>query len=54
VSVPRCQGVSVPEQYLEKLTYSMEFIRGKQEALQEHTHTLHSEAPTVITLILEN
>jgi len=54
VSVFPWQGVSVPEQYLEKLTYSMEFIRGKQEALQEHMHTLHSEALIVITLILEN
>ena len=36
------QGVSVPEQYLEKLNYSIEFIKTKQDALQDHMQELQS------------
>ncbi|XP_052249404.1 uncharacterized protein LOC127857089 isoform X2 [Dreissena polymorpha] len=40
---PRRDGLSVPEQYMEKLNYSIEFIRTKQYALQDHMHQLHAE-----------
>ncbi|XP_053381809.1 uncharacterized protein LOC123540018 [Mercenaria mercenaria] len=40
---PRRDGVSVPEQYLEKLNYSIEFIKTKQDALQDHMHELQVE-----------
>ncbi|XP_060583539.1 uncharacterized protein LOC132739765 isoform X2 [Ruditapes philippinarum] len=40
---PRREGVSVPEQYLEKLNYSIEFIKTKQETLQDHMQELQNE-----------
>ncbi|KAH3876678.1 hypothetical protein DPMN_000526 [Dreissena polymorpha] len=40
---PIRDGLSVPEQYMEKLNYSIEFIRTKQYALQDHMHQQHAE-----------
>ncbi|KAL4218128.1 hypothetical protein ACF0H5_022864 [Mactra antiquata] len=40
---PRRDGMSVPEQYLEKLNYSIDFIKTKQSTLHDHMHKLQAE-----------
>ncbi|KAH3877343.1 hypothetical protein DPMN_001206 [Dreissena polymorpha] len=40
---PLHDGLSVPGQYMEKLNYSIEFIRTKQYALQDYMHQQHAE-----------
>ncbi|XP_052763049.1 uncharacterized protein LOC128205452 isoform X2 [Mya arenaria] len=51
---PRKEGMSVPEQYLEKLNYSIEFIQGKQESIQEHMHALQSEKVELMAQIAKS
>ncbi|WAR16087.1 hypothetical protein MAR_030681 [Mya arenaria] len=51
---PSPEGMSVPEQYLEKLNYSIEFIQGKQESIQEHMHALQSEKVELMAQIAKS
>ena len=50
------QGLSAPEQYLEKLNYSIDFIKSKQDVIQSHMEKVQGKRDSydyaIIALIL--